>query len=55
MTRDPGTLIAYAALSVWAIATAVVGLLFHFGNVPGRFQPWMFPMCMAMFAGGLDL
>lgn len=53
MTRDPVTLTAYAALTLWAIATAAVGLLYHFGNDPARFQPWIFPMCMATFAGGL--
>jgi len=53
MTRDPVSLTAYAALTVWSIATVVVGLLYHFGNDPDSFQPWIFPMCMATFAGAL--
>lgn len=53
MTRDPTTLAAYALLALWTIATVVVGLLYHFGSDGDRFQPWIFPMCMATFAGGL--
>lgn len=55
MTRDPVTITACVALTVWAVATAVVGLLYHFGDDPDRFQPWIFPMCMATFFGGLLL
>lgn len=53
MTRDPVTITAYAALALWTVATAVVGLLYHFGSDADRFQPWIFPMCMATLAGAL--
>jgi hypothetical protein len=53
MTRDPVTTTAYAALTLWGIATAAVGLLYHFGGDADRFQPWIFPMCMATLAGAL--
>lgn len=53
MNRDPVTIAAYAALTLLAVATVVVGLFYHFGNDGDRFQPWIFPMCMATFAGAL--
>ena len=53
MNRDPVTIAAYAALTLLTIATVVVGLLYHFGSDGDRLQPWIFPMCMATFAGAL--
>lgn len=53
MTRDPITLAAYTSLSLLIVATVAVGLLYHFGSEGDRFQPWIFPMCMATFAGAL--
>ncbi|WGM46816.1 hypothetical protein KOAAANKH_01690 [Brevundimonas sp. NIBR10] len=53
MTRDPITIAAYAALMLLVVATAAVGLFYHFGSNGDRFQPWIFPMCMATFAGAL--
>lgn len=53
MTRDPITIVAYAALALLVIATASVGLLYHFGTNGDRYQPWVFPMCMATFAGAM--
>lgn len=53
MTRDPITIAAHAALALLVIATASVGLLYHFGTGGDRYQPWVFPMCMATFAAAL--
>ena len=53
MTRDPVTLIAYVVLGLWMAATLLIGALYHFSSESDRYQPWVFPMCMATFAGAL--
>ena len=53
MIRDRVTLIAYVVLGLWMAATLSVGALYHFSNDGDRYQPWVFPMCMATFAGAL--
>lgn len=46
MARDPVLLVAYVALSLWASATVIVGLLVHFGRGGEQYQPWILPMCL---------
>lgn len=53
MTRDPVILTAYLALGLWMAATLLVGALYHFASDGQHCQPWVFPMCMATFAGAL--
>jgi hypothetical protein len=45
------TIAAKVAVNLWALATVVVGLLYHFGTDGDRFEPWISPMCMTTLAG----